>query len=75
MIAYYNEDDNASIDYNETYLNGEIDYGPASAPEVVPESASPVSTSSGEANESTVAEGNGSSGAVSLPEVNSAQPW
>ena len=74
IIVYYNEEANASIDYNETYLNGEIDYGPASAPEVVPESASPVSTSSGEANESSAPEGNGSSGSANLPEVNSTQP-
>mgnify|MGYP001215658457 CR=1 FL=1 len=71
MIVYYNEDDNVSIDYNETYLNGEIDYGPPSPPEVVPENALPVPASSGEANESSVAEGNGSSGAVSLPELGS----
>jgi len=74
IIVYYKEEANASIDYNETYLNGEIDYGPASAPEVVQESASPVPTSSGGANESSAPEGNGSSGAVSLPEVNSTQP-
>jgi len=74
MIVHYNAEDNASIDYNETYLNGEIDYGPASSPEVVPESASPVPASSGDARGASVAEGNGSSGAVSLPEVNSTQP-
>lgn len=37
MIVYYNDEENASIDFNETYANGEIDYG-GGAEEVVPES-------------------------------------
>lgn len=74
MIVYYNDDDNVSIDYNETYANGGIDYGPASTPEVVPVSASPLPASSGDANESSAPQGNGASGKVYLPELNSTQP-
>ena len=74
ILVYYNEDDNISIDYNETYLNGEIDYGPASSPEVIPESTSTVPASSGDANRASVLDGNGSSGSTNLTEVNSTQP-
>ena len=74
MIVHYHAEDNASIDYNETYLNGEIDYGPPSPPEVVSENALPVPASSGDANESSAPQGNGTSGRANLPELNSTQP-
>ena len=68
MIVYYNDDDNVSIDYNETYANGEIDYG-GNTDEVVPENVAPaasVPVSSADANGSPVAE--------TQPEVNSTAP-
>jgi antitoxin component YwqK of YwqJK toxin-antitoxin module len=76
MIVYYNDDDNVSIDYNETYANGGIDYGGSTA-EVVPESvltepSNPAS--SGDANESVELEGNESTGVKIEPEVNSTAP-
>ena len=33
LVVYYNEDDNGTADYNETYLNGEIYYGYVGAEE------------------------------------------
>ena len=76
MIVYYNEDDNVSIDYNETYANGEIDYG-SSTDEIVPESGAPEAGNPGSsvnANLSVEPEGNESTAEKIEPEVNSTVP-
>ena len=76
MIVYYNDDDNISIDYNQTYANGEIDYG-GSTDEVVPESVLTDPSdpdSSVDANLSVEPDGNESTGVKIEPEVNSTAP-
>ena len=76
MIVYYKEDDNVSIDYNETYANGEIDYG-TSTDEIVPESVAPDAGNPGssvDANLSVEPEGNESTAEKIEPDVNSTAP-